>query len=49
MWLLGRILPMIVGDLVPDDYDQWINYCVMMDIVHVDILLAPTICEDDAP
>ena len=47
MWLLGRILPLVVGDLVPDDDDRWINFCVMMDIV--DILFAPIICEDDAP
>ena len=44
MWLLGRILPLIIGDLVPEDDDKWLNYNVLMEIV--DRLFAPQISED---
>lgn len=47
MWLLGRILPLIIGDLVPSDDDYWLNFLLMMDIV--DLLFSPKIAEDDAP
>lgn len=45
MWLLGRILPLIVGDLVPDDDDRWLNYLKMMEIV--DLLFCSSISEDN--
>lgn len=32
MWLLGRILPIVIGDLVPED-DKWQNFLTMMRIV----------------
>ncbi len=44
MWLLGRILPLIVGDLVPDDDERWLNYLRMMEIV--DLLFCSQISED---
>ena len=33
MWLLGRILPVLVGDRVPDDDERWHNFLVLMEIV----------------
>ncbi len=44
MWLLGRILPLIIGDLVPQEDQKWENYILLMDIV--DILFAPKISTD---
>ena len=39
MWLLGRILPLIIGDLIPDDDAMWSNYLLLMEIV--DYLFSP--------
>ena len=44
MWLLGRILPLIIGDMVPEGEAKWKNFLVMMRIV--DLLFTPTITED---
>lgn len=33
MWLLGRILPLVVGGLVSDDDDHWLLYLSLMEIV----------------
>lgn len=44
MWLLGRILPIVIGDLVPEDDEKYGNYILMMKIV--DILFAPKLSED---
>ena len=46
MWLLARILPLSIGDLVPEDDERWLNFLKMLDIV--DILFCPRISEDDA-
>ena len=46
MWLLGRLLPQMVGHKVPDDDDHWINFIDLLWIV--DLLLAPELTEDDA-
>ena len=46
MWLLSRILPLVIGDFVPEDDERWLNYLLMMDIV--DLLFCPTISEDNA-
>ena len=45
MWLLGRLLPQLVGSRVPNDDEYWINYLLLLDIV--DMLLAPALAEDD--
>ena len=45
MWLLGKMLPLMVGHKVPEDDDHWANYLDLLDIV--DYLLAPALCEDD--
>ena len=44
MWLLARILPMVVGKLVPED-ERWMNFLRMMEIV--DILFSPRITQGD--
>ena len=46
MWLLACILPLSIGDLVPEDDERWSNFLRMLDIV--DILFCPRITEDDA-
>ena len=46
MWLLARVLPLAIADLVPEDDERWNNFLRMMDIV--DILFSPRITEDDA-
>ena len=46
MWLLARVLPLAIADLVPQDDERWINFLRMMDIV--DILFSPRVTEDDA-
>lgn len=44
MWLFGRILPLVVGDLIPDNDERWLAYLRLMEIV--DILFCPTVTED---
>jgi len=46
MWLFGRILPLVIGEYVPEDDERWTLYLQMMDIV--DILFSPTTSEDYA-
>ena len=45
MWLLGRILPLVIADKVPNDDDRWENNLRMMDIV--DHLFCPSVHGDD--
>ena len=33
MWLFSRILPMLVGDHVSDDDEDWQNFLILMEIV----------------
>jgi len=44
MWLLGRILPIVIGDLVPEGDPHWENYLIMMRIT--DILFSQRSSED---
>ena len=46
MWLLGRVLPLIIGDYVPDDDEHWLLFLQMMEIV--DLLFSPTLSQDHA-
>lgn len=46
MWLLSRILPLLVGDYVPEDDDHWQLFLQLMEIV--DILFSPKTSEDHA-
>lgn len=44
MWLMARILPLIVGDLVPEGDPYWDNYITMMRIT--DLLFTNKLHED---
>ena len=46
MWLLGRILPLVIGEHVPEDDEHWLLYLHLMNIV--DLLFAPKTTEDHA-
>ena len=38
-WALARMLPLLVGDLIPEDDPYWLNYVLLLSIV--DIIMAP--------
>lgn len=38
-WCLARLLPILIGGLVPEDDPYWINYLLLLEIT--DIVLAP--------
>lgn len=46
MWLLSRVLPLIIGDCIPDDDDYWLLFLQMMEIV--DLLFSPKLTQDHA-
>ena len=39
--LFGRILPLLVGDRVPDDDERWLNFLCLLEIV--DHLFSPQV------
>ena len=39
MWCLLRLLPLLIGDLVPEDCEFWLNYLKLLKIM--DIIFAP--------
>ena len=39
MWCLGRFLPLLIGDIIPDEYPYWENYLTHLDIM--DEIFAP--------
>lgn len=45
MWLLGRLLPYMVGEHVPSTDENWQDYLQLLEVV--DLLFAPTITEDE--
>ena len=45
MWLLGRILPYMIGEHSPPTDEHWQNYLQLLQIV--DLLFAPSISEDE--
>ena len=47
MWLLGRLLPLIVGEFVPCDDEYWKTFLLLLDIM--DRLFAPELLPSDAP
>lgn len=44
MWCLARLLPLMIGEFVPEDDDRWKLYTTFLTIV--DYVLAPTTNED---
>ena len=50
MWLLGRLLPLIVGELVPHDDECWKTFLLLLDIMDImDKRFAPELLPSDAP
>ena len=45
MWTLGRFLPLVVGHLVPEDNEMWLNYLRLLNIMN--ILFAPMVTKED--
>lgn len=41
MWTLGRLLPIVIGHLIPDDNPHWKHYLETLDIV--DLIFLPTV------
>ena len=46
MWCLGRFLPILIGDLVPEEHCYWENFLTLLDIVNE--LFAPITTTDRA-
>ena len=46
MWLLGRILPILIGEFVPQQDEHWELFLIMMEIV--DLLFSPATSVDHA-
>ena len=44
-WLLGRMLPAAIGNLVPEDHQVWITFLDLLEIM--DIPLVPLITQDE--
>ena len=44
MWFLGRILPYMIGQHIPQTDEHWQNYLQLLQIV--DLLFAPSISDD---
>lgn len=45
MWLLGRILPVMLGHLVPEDDEHWKNFILLLKILEMLVALSITIDE----
>lgn len=45
MWLLGRLLPQMIGHWIPRENEHWLSYLLLLEIV--DILFAPDVVEED--
>ena len=46
MWLFSRILPIMIGDKIPEDDQYWVNFLRVLEIA--DRLFSPNLEEDDA-
>ena len=44
MWCLARLLPLMIGEFIPEDDDRWELFTTFLSIV--DYVLAPTTNED---
>ena len=44
MWLLGRLLPCMIGCHIPEDDEKWLNFLLLLQIVDI---FAPVISEDE--
>ena len=41
MWTLGRLLPVMIGHLIPEDNVHWSHYLEVLDIM--DLLFSPLV------
>ena len=39
MWCLGQLLPLMIGELIPEDSEHWLNFLRLLTIM--DYLFAP--------
>lgn len=46
MWLLGRLLPAMVGGLIPESDKKWKNYMLLLRIVGY--IFSPKVTSDEA-
>ena len=46
MWLLGRLMPIVLGSRLPNDDNHWCNFLLLLE--KADLLLAPVLTEDHA-
>lgn len=44
MWCLGRLLPFMIGDIIPTDDEHWLNFLALLMII--DYVFAPVISPD---
>ncbi|XP_048583720.1 uncharacterized protein LOC5498446 isoform X2 [Nematostella vectensis] len=47
MWCLGMFLPLLVGDLVPEDDEHWELFCILLQIMR--IVFSPVIDKEQLP
>ena len=45
MWCLARMLPLIIGDSVPEEDPHWENSLLLLTIL--EYILAPVVSQDD--
>lgn len=45
MWCLSRLLPLMIGDKIPEDDSNWKNFILLLEII--DYIFAPEISCDD--
>jgi len=41
MWTLGRMLPVMIGHLIPQEDEHWVHYVQLPEIV--DLIFIPTV------
>lgn len=46
MWLLGRLLPAMVGNFIPEGDEHWVNLVNLIQIM--DFVMAPKLTADEA-
>ena len=42
MWTLGRLLPVMIGHIIPEDNPHWLHYLEVLDIM--DLCFSPFVC-----
>ena len=42
MWTLGRLLPVMIGHIIPEDNPHWLHYSEVLDTM--DLYFSPFVC-----